>query len=272
MSMTDEKLHDVTYRIARTRDDLEQSYKLVFNEYKKRKFVSSSYMSDLRVTLFNAFQSTTTFVALKNDEVIATVSLIPDTLIGLPMDKIFKDKVDALREQKIKIAEVSQLSINTDMFPKGYFAMFNFDKLIFVFRLFKLVLDYAQDYDHIERICIAVVPKHQYLYRFLGFEELAPLRRYGELNTEALAQYVQLGDLEAKTQKRRGLYKIFFSAKTADTCFKNKFQWSRDALRYFFCEKTNIFAKSDIEKIKLLQKSYSVPEITTFFEEILRAK
>ena len=162
----------ITYHIARHREDLEKSFNLVFREYVSRGYIPRHYKSNIRVSPYNALPSTTTFVVKKGNKVIATVTLIPDSAMGLPMDKIYSKECDALRKKGRRISEVSQLSIDSRIFPKGWFSMFNFNKLIFVFRLFKLVFDYARHVVGLDELCIAVNPRHQYLYKFLFFEAI----------------------------------------------------------------------------------------------------
>ena len=166
------KNKEIIYRIARTKEELEQAFSLVYKEYASRGYIPKHYKSKLRLSLYNALPSTATFVAKQGRKVVATVTLIPDSPIGIPMDKIYKKEVDSLRKKGRRVAEVSQLAIDSRLFPKGWFSMFNFAKLIFVFKLFKLVLDYGLEIEKLNDFCIAINPKHQHLYKFLGFEEL----------------------------------------------------------------------------------------------------
>ena len=85
----------VIYQITKKRNELEQGFSLVYKEYVKRRYIPKHYKSKIRLSLYNALPSTTTFVAKKGKKVIATATLIPDSPMGLPMDKIYKKECDA---------------------------------------------------------------------------------------------------------------------------------------------------------------------------------
>lgn len=178
------------------------------------------------------------------------------------MDKIYKKEVDGLRKQGRQVVEVSQLAIDSRLFPKNWFSMFNFSKLMFIFRLFKLVLDYALYVEGINDFCIAINPKHQYLYKFLNFEELAGLRYYGSVNkAPAIAKRINLDTAEERSKSRRALTKVFFDKKTNPENLKNKFKFSDADFKYFFVEKSDIFKKSATKYTEYIRTCYKGPKI-----------
>lgn len=200
--MPERKNKKTIYYVVRTRSELEQAFSLVYKEYASRKYIPKNYKSKMRLSLYSALPSTATFIAKQRDKVVATVTLIPDSPMGVPMDKIYKKELDGFRKKKLRIAEVSQLSIDEKLFPKGWFSMFNFGKLIFVFALFKLVFDYARNIAELDELCIAVNPKHQYLYKFIFFEPMGKLKYYGSVNkAPALAFHLSLNE----ELKKKGL-------------------------------------------------------------------
>ena len=250
------------YRIARTRKELEQSFALVYAEYCNRGYIPAHYKSKLRLSLYNTLPSTTTFIAKKGKKVVATVTLVGDSHLGLPMDKIYKKECDGLRKKRKLIAEVSQLSIDSKLFPKGWFSMFNFSKLMFVFRLFKLVFDYARSVAKLDELCIAVNPKHQYLYKFLFFEPLGKLKYYGSVNkAPALAFHLILDPaLKKKVSiQRMALYKIFYGKKTNPETFKNKFVLKTSDLEHFFLKKSDILKKATKKQLEYIKSVYHWP-------------
>jgi len=247
----------IVYRVARTRDELEQAFALVYKEYRCRGFIPKYYKSKLRMSLYNALPSTTTFVALQGGKVVGTVTLIPDSPLGLPMDKIYKEEVDGLRKKGRRVAEVSQLATDNRLFPKKWFSMFNFSKLMFVLRLFKIVLDYGMRVEKLNDFCIAINPKHQYLYKFLEFESLGDLKYYGSVNrAPAIAKRLDLDKAEEHTRSRKGLYRIFFSRNTEPSVFKGKYRLAASDLKYFFVKKSDILKKASKEQLKYIRSRY----------------
>ncbi|MBU4477799.1 MAG: hypothetical protein L6420_01960 [Elusimicrobia bacterium] len=251
------KEKETIYRVARTRDELEEAFSLVYKEYAGRGYIPKHYKSTLRLSLHNAVPSTVTFVALQDNRVIATVTLIPDSVLGLPMDSIFKEEVDVLRKGGLKVAEVSQLSLDGDLFPKNWFSLFNFNKLAFVFKLFKLVLDYSFYTAGLNELCIAINPSHQYLYKFISFKQMGGLKHYGSVNkAPAIAFKCDLTKAKEKLKNRKGLYKMFFGGKTLSESLEKKYTLTNGDLEYFFMKKSDIFEKASPEQLMYIKSCY----------------
>lgn len=216
--------------VARERGELEQAF------------------SRTKISLFNALPLATIFVAKQKSKVVATVTLIPDSPMGLPMDRVYKKKLDVLRKKRLRIAEVCQLAIDEKLFPKEWFAMFNFSKLMFLFGIFKLVFDYARNVAELDGLCIVVNPKYQYLYKFLFFKPM------GKTSAFHLTLSPELK--EKAYRDKRALYKIFYGKNTNSALFKNKFVMKPTDLEYFFVKKTNLFKGATKKQMKYIQSCY----------------
>ncbi len=257
------KEENIIYRVARTRSELAQAFALVYKEYAQRGYIPKGYKSNMRMSLYNALPSTVTFVGMQGAKVVATVTLIPGTAMGIPMDKIYHDELAPFRKKGLKIAEASQLSIDGKLFPPGWFSMFNFDKLMFVFKLFKVVFDYARFEARLDEICIAVNPKHQYLYKFLFFEQFGELKYYGSVNkAPALALHMSLNDtLKAKMRLgRKVLHNIFYGRRVDKELLKDRFIMTISDLEYFFAQESDLFEKAPKEQLDIIRKYYPKEE------------
>src|SRR3990167_2049918 len=75
-------------KIADTQEELEACFRLLHDAY-----VSSGFMtpdpSGMRVTIYHALPTTTTLCAKIGDQVIGTLSLIRESAIGFPLQRIF---------------------------------------------------------------------------------------------------------------------------------------------------------------------------------------
>ncbi|MBU2102994.1 MAG: hypothetical protein ABH865_09275 [Candidatus Omnitrophota bacterium] len=258
----------VIYRVARTRDELEGVYALVYKEYLRRGYIPKGYSNNLRLSLYNALPDTTTFIAKQQRTLAATVTLVPDSKLGILMDKLYKNEVDVLRSQGRRVAEVSQLAINSAFFPQGLFSMFNFNKLIFLFKLFRQVLDYAFFVEKLTDLCIAFNPRHQHLYRFLQFEQIGGLKYYGAFHSPAIAMHLDLTRVQEKAKKRKGLYKIFFSGKPDLSAFKGKYHITPEDLEYFFIKKSDIFKKASKVELGALKCYYPPDAFSALIKKI----
>ncbi len=246
----------ISYSIAKTRHDLEQAFALVYRQYLKKGYISKSHNGNLCLTLFNALPSSVIFIAKEEDRVIGTVTLIFDSPLGLPMDAAYKPQIDVLRKRGRAVAEVSQLAISEESFDRDCFSMFNFNKLMFIFRLFKMVLDYGRYHQKINDLCIAINPKQRDLYTFIGFENMAGLKIYGNANKAlAVAKRLNLDSFKQKMRRRKALYTIF-SSKMDDEVFKDKHKFTAGDLEYFFVKKSNVFEKATNRRMRYIRSCY----------------
>jgi hypothetical protein len=251
-------INAIEYRIARSRDELEKSYSLVYREYLKRGYVKES-PSGMRISLHNAAPQTTTFVAVSGAEVVATATIIPDSPLGLPMDAIYHDELNEFRARKLKLCEVSMLASDTELFQQGVSMMLNSRKLFFVFFLFKLIFDYAKDILKLDAVCITINPKHKLTYDFLMFKDLGGLRTYGSVNgAPAIAEYLEIATAEEDCRRsaKPGISKMFFASKTDPDKFRDKYTLTLPDLEYFFQERTGLFKSATVDQLAFIKSCY----------------
>ncbi len=257
---------EIDYRVARTKQEIEKAYSLVYREYLKRNY-TDVIESGLRISIYNSLPQTTTFMGIYRDEALITATIVPDSYLGIPMDKIYRQELTRFRDNDKKICEISMLASNTDLFKANVSLMANSKKLFFVFLLFKLMFDYVRDVLKFDYICITINPKHKLTYDFLLFKDLGSIKTYDTANgAPAIAKYLDLTSAEeqCKDDKKAGIYKMFFSRKTDSSKFSNIFGFSLEDLRYFFVEKTNTFesaARDQLEYVKTCYPSYDFSQI-----------
>ena len=63
------KLSKTVYRVARTRQELEDVFSLVYKEYMQKGYIPKGYKSKLRISIYNASPLSTTFVAKEGSTV-----------------------------------------------------------------------------------------------------------------------------------------------------------------------------------------------------------
>lgn len=93
---------------AETTDEITQALNLVYQSY-----IDLDYMdpneAQLRLTKYNILPTTIILIAKYNDEVVGTLSIIPDSALGIPSELTFN--IDNYRNNNIHIAEISSLAI-----------------------------------------------------------------------------------------------------------------------------------------------------------------
>ncbi|MFC1753801.1 hypothetical protein ACFL96_10480 [Thermoproteota archaeon] len=251
-------LDSIDYRVARTPEELEKAYALVYQEYLKRNYTDTNE-SKLRLSLYNALPQSTTFIAATNGDVLATATLITDSALGLPMDKLYSQELKKFRDDNKKICEISMLASNTEMFKSGIGMMSNAKKLFFVFFLFKVIFDYAWHVLDLDYMCITINPKHYLTYEFLLFKDFGGLKTYdGVRGAPAIGKFLDIkgAEEECKQLHREGLYKMFFSNTTPSEKFDKKITLNQNDLKYFFVQKSQTFKNASQQELKEIKSHY----------------
>lgn len=266
------EIGEIEFKIASTRQELEGAFGLIYKEYSERGFILPKYYkSGLRITLHNILPDTVVFVALKDKEVVATNTIIPDSPLGLPLDMGYKKEADMLRKSGRKICEGGYLAIKSELFGRHHFSMFNFRKLEFLFTLFKLMFQYALLYKEFDDLCIVTNPQYM-IFKFLPFEAMSGVKYYGydRMSVKKKAALFKRLDLSSMRKyidrphkiigKRYVLYKMFLGTRFSESVFKRKFTFNPQDLRYFFVEKSDILKKAAKQQRGHFRSSYGLKE------------
>ncbi len=160
----------VTYKIASCQEEREEAFRLVHDAYVTEGLMEPNAYR-MRVTPWHLVPTTDIFVAIYEDEVVYTITLISDDSRSVPMHAIYPDEVDALRAAGGYFAEVSCLASRRGCFsPHKMFDVF--------VQLVGLMFQYAR-YNDLQQLLIAVHPRHARFYRrALGFEQIGDLKAY----------------------------------------------------------------------------------------------
>lgn len=106
-------LDDVVVKVADTIEEHEAAARLTFEAYAERGLLAARGVG-VRVSPYLLMPGTVRFVALRRGEVIATLSYLLDSELGLPMESIFGDAIAARRAEGRRMAEVSALAIKKE--------------------------------------------------------------------------------------------------------------------------------------------------------------
>jgi hypothetical protein len=162
----------VTFKIASSEAEMAGAFALLQESYERRGIVSEGQM---RLQIINLLPSTTTFIARKGDQILATLSLIEDSDLGLPIEKVHKSEVAGVRQLFRKVAEVGSLAVRPDMRRSGLSIM-----------LYNMMYRWARYWRHVDDLLIAVHPSARFFYRnILLFHSLGPVQSYTGLRGAA---------------------------------------------------------------------------------------
>src|SRR5574343_324253 len=253
-------------KIADTKEELEACFKLLHDAY-----VSSGFMtpdpSGMRVTIYHALPTTTTLCAKFDDQVVGTLSLIRESAIGFPLQRIFD--LTGVREKEGQIAEVSALAIHPRFRRTGG---------TILFPLMKFMYEYCTTFFDTRHLVIAVNPRHIEMYEsLLFFKRLTAnvVENYDFVNgAPAVGATLDL-KYAPETMRRayagkppsRNLYHYFLETKLANIQIPHRRFFTTndpvltpDLIDYFFNQKTSVFADLSDRKKTLLHRIYDLPE------------
>lgn len=184
-------IHGASMKWADTTQELERSFRLVYDEYLKLGYIKEPNSSNIFFNIYSLLPNSDTMVMKSNDEVISTLSMVrDDEHFGLPMDEVYHDDLNKLRKQGRKLCEFCSLASSGEFEHRNLFMY-----------LFRSMYLNAVD-TGINDICIMVNPRHVAFYKtILFFEELGTKKTYVRINQPAVALRLNLDMSEQKMKE-----------------------------------------------------------------------
>ena len=190
----DLKMAKYDFKLASCIEDYFAALKLVQDAYIEEGYVNADEEScQYRILENHFFEKTAVFIGKKNENLVFTVSLFPDSPYGLPMDPIYKKELDHLRNQGRRIGEVGCLATHPEFRDGSQNILMHGNKIM---------LKYAMEYLKLDDLVITVHPKHALMYKeVLMFDEIGEgeIKPHPKVNSNpAIALRLNLHEAEAK--------------------------------------------------------------------------
>ena len=252
-------------KIAETKEELEACFTLLHDAY-----VGSGFMkphpSGMRVTIYHALPTTTTLCAKYDGQVVGTLSLIRESVLGFPLQQIFD--LTAIREKKGNVAEVSALAVHKRFRRTGGSILFP---------LMKFMREYCTSFFDVRHLVIAVNPSHIQMYEsLLFFQRLTQnvVENYDFVNgAPAVGATLDLRAAPeifrkhyASKPPRRNLHAFFWQLEMPNIKMPARRFYTTndpvltpDLLDYFFNVRTSVFSELSDRKKCLLHTIYDLP-------------
>lgn len=253
-------------KIAETKEELEACFAVLHDAY-----VDSGFMkpdpSGMRVTIYHALPTTTTLCATYDGQVVGTISLIRESALGVPLQRIFD--LNSVREKEGYIAEVSALAVHRKFRKTGGSILFP---------LMKFMYEYCTTFFDTRHLVIAVNPSHIEMYESLLFFKRLPenmVESYDFVNgAPAIGATLDLKEALDVFKKhysskppRRNLHAYFTQVKLPNIHFPNRRFYTTndpvltpDLLDHFFNVRTKVFENLSERKKALLHTIYDLPQ------------
>lgn len=162
----------VAYRLARSRADFEGAFRILQTRYAESGLTPNK-SARLRVMPYHFWPSTQVFVALYQDRVIGSVSLVRDDQPhGLPMETTYQEAIAGLRAEGLLVGEVCCLCVGSE---KSHSSGELFAGLT------RIMMFHARHVG-LDSLVAVVHPRHGKFYRHaMGFSEIGGLSAYRQV-------------------------------------------------------------------------------------------
>jgi hypothetical protein len=233
-------------KIASREAEWEQAFALAASSYQARGYEAPG-ASRLRFTPYHALPDTVTLVALEDERVVATLSIVPDnTLLGLPMESVYAEEIAALRRDGRRLFEVTTLA-DAELSLREFVPVF--------VALIRLATQY-HTHNGGDAGVIAVNPRHRAFYtRMLGFVRLGPRRSYAAVQDHP-AEALWIDEALMRSNNPDMHAAIFGEAVPREALSAAKL--SRRQIRQFG-EQSSLCSAGEIDKLLALTEQHGSP-------------
>lgn len=266
------------FRLAQTQEELSAAFQLLHDAYVAENFMKP-HPSGMRITKYHALPSTTTLIALWDNDVVGTLSLVRDGSFGLPSDAILD--LSKHRAWGARLVEVSGLAVNRK---------FSHMRGEILFPLLKFMHEYCVRCFGADSLIISVNPAWIDFYEaLLGFARVKKekVEHYDFVNgAPAVGGILDLRHAPSWYANQYGgkspsknLYDYFVTLKIDTFEFPNRnFAKISDPvmtpqlLDHFFNQKTQVFSEmSDFEK-HIVHQLYDSRDYKQYLPPITQSK
>lgn len=122
------KNSNLRFEIAANCDDLKAALTLVQKNFQREGYTRAT-KNGLRLTPYHLLPETLVAVAKQGEKVVATVSLVPRTEFGVPLDSCFP--LDEFLKDKGRVVEISALAVDPDVRGQQGEVLYNLMKFMY---------------------------------------------------------------------------------------------------------------------------------------------
>lgn len=173
-------------RTACCREDFRESFSVLYHSF-QRSGLCPRNAAELRVLPYHLSPQTQVFVGEHQGKVCGTISLVLDEGTGLPLESVFGDSVQPIRDSGRRVAEFASLAIDP-AYPQNKTKSFS--------QLTSTAVAFARHHG-VDELLAAVHPRHARFYqRTMGFRCLSDVVPYaGVLDRPAVLIAVSINEV-----------------------------------------------------------------------------
>lgn len=233
---------------------MEDALTLVYKEYAKRNLINSKdYKQPFRISPCHILPETVMFIGLRDGEVIITLSVFPDSPLGLPMDMGYHEEAQTLRDQGRVIWEAGYFAVKSGMF-RGQNKSFDtiLEKIVFIFTIMSMAVQCGLYHCDLDDACIVTNPDpKKKVFKHFPLDIIGEVKNYGfdemHINPKpAIAKRVNFRELRpamnnplALLKIKNAIFRFTVGNRLPDGVFQRRLFLTKSDLKYFFVEKSD---------------------------------
>ncbi len=230
------------FGVALTVNEFDAAFRLLHDQYVSRGYMKAS-PSQRRLSVHHLLPSTKVLVAKRADQVVASLTVVEDSRLGLPIDEAIGIDLDRLRHRGRRIGELGALAVDAAYRRSG---------VALLVRLYRVAVLYAARIARLDDLAFVVHPRHREFYRALfPFRELSGTRTYRRLDgTPVIGLRFELSLIRALIRVQRAGFpvtpfmKFMFGPEACDQVLARlRLELSRSALLPF--EWARLFSETE---------------------------
>jgi len=152
--------------VAITPQDRIEAARLVTRAYVHEGYLSQD-SSDPYLSIHHLLKETTIFIVRHGGRIIGTLAVILDSHAGLPMEDLYGNEIEKLRQAGRRVCELCSLAIDLES-GSQHFGL--------VLDLFRAAGTYAFCMAQVHDLCLTIKPTHARFYSRLACQELGSLK------------------------------------------------------------------------------------------------
>lgn len=214
---------EIVLKQAETEDEISQALKLVYDSYIDLGYIDENE-SRMRFSKFHAVPTSVMLIIKWEEEVIGTITIMPDSALGLPCDTTWS--LEKFRAKGQLIGEISSLSIKKN---------FKTRRGTLLLPLCKIMLKYCTEVLHLDGIVIATTMEVEPFYTdILLFDKI--IKKTGQEHqlvngNPSTCCFLEFANNAAKEKgkkvynhlpKNKNLYHFFFETETPNIIMPEK--------------------------------------------------
>lgn len=213
---------------------------------------------ELWCTIHHLHPHTLTFLAMKAGQAAGTISIVPDSRLGLPADVIFPEQLAVLRKAGRRLGEIFSLGVNEGIAHSAL------DLTMHLYRLVHLAATHL--FDNTD-IVASVMAHHAVFYsKVLLFDEVSPESRQSPKTGERVVfTRMNLETMEhryaarySRLKGKRNLFRWFFQNEEAEALVdwirRNRESLTEDELNYFGKRKSHALSDAGSDTVAVLME------------------